>query len=295
MTAKRRTHAGPRTCAWRRVPSNLLQGRSRPAWTATLAKAPDDGSNPAELKQSRSSPPVHPHPSFGTCEIVSLQPHLDWGKLAPSSDGTHIMASVSNAFADVPPEELCSADYAKAQDASDLKGLHHQEGVRRPVVHRQEFVIPTKGEVRAGKSGNVTETDMSGNGGHGDDDADEAVYLCGHSLGLQPRRRCEKLPSDTSTCETADGVDGKPNANAQDEASWLHQDVVIREQMAKIVGALPDEVALMYSSMTMNMHFALQNLYQPTKGRYRIIIESSMLSSYRVSPHSPGYGLGRDC
>lgn len=186
-----------------------------------------------------------------------------------------------NDFAGVSPDRLRSAEYARELDGSDRLGLHHPGGRRLPVVHREKFVFPTKGEVRSRRSGSLGACVVNGigAGAHLDDDGEQAVYLCGHSQGLEPRR-------DWHT-ETSEGRDGNLDVNDPETISWLDQDVVVRKQMADIVGALPEEVALMYSDMAMNLHFALQNFYKPNKrGRRKIIIESSMFSAYKVGSKS---------
>ena len=55
--------------------------------------------------------------------------------------------------------------------------------------------------------------------------------------------------------------------------------------MATIVGALPGEVTIM-NSLSTNMHLMLVPFYQPTKDRYKIIMEAGAFPSDRYGVQS---------
>ena len=65
--------------------------------------------------------------------------------------------------------------------------------------------------------------------------------------------------------------------------------------MARVVGALEDEVVIM-SSLTVNLHLLLASFYRPTKDRYRIVIEDAAFpsDSYAVRSHAESRGFVAD-
>lgn len=59
---------------------------------------------------------------------------------------------------------------------------------------------------------------------------------------------------------------------------WVDIDEQASEEMSKIVGADPSEVAVM-QTLTSNLHFLLASFYRPNKQRYKIIIEGKAFPS----------------
>jgi len=64
---------------------------------------------------------------------------------------------------------------------------------------------------------------------------------------------------------------------------WLDlvNDAATKKQMGNIVGALPEEVAIM-QTLTANIHLLMASFYRPTKDRYKIIIEGKAFPSDHV-------------
>lgn len=62
---------------------------------------------------------------------------------------------------------------------------------------------------------------------------------------------------------------------------WLNLDDDAKKSMGKILGALPDEVAIM-ETLTANLHLLMASFYKPTKERYKIIIEGKAFPSDHV-------------
>lgn len=52
--------------------------------------------------------------------------------------------------------------------------------------------------------------------------------------------------------------------------------------MSKIIGALPDEVAVM-QTLTANLHLLMCSFYKPSKERWKIILEGKAFPSDHVS------------
>jgi kynureninase len=81
-------------------------------------------------------------------------------------------------------------------------------------------------------------------------DGTEAVYLAGHSLGVQPRATRDAVLAQLDTWATL-GVEGHFRGSA-----WIEADGRIREQAARIVGARPHEVVTM-NTLTVDLHLLL--------------------------------------
>ncbi|MBE3040988.1 kynureninase, partial [Candidatus Bathyarchaeota archaeon] len=55
--------------------------------------------------------------------------------------------------------------------------------------------------------------------------------------------------------------------------TWLDSDAVAARMSAPIVGADPEEVAIM-QSLTANLHFLMSAFYRPDATRHKIILEA---------------------
>lgn len=168
--------------------------------------------------------------------------------------------------------ELCSEGFAKREDEKD--GLSKL---------RREFLIPTKGDLKHKKYGFREKKGEASFNGKADDE--ESIYFCGNSLGLQPRRTKEYINRYLDTWASK-GVFGHFTNYEGGLPPWLHLDDSIKEQTAKIVGALPSEVVIM-ETLTANLHLLMSSFYRPTKDKWKIIIEGKAFPSDHVSsfPH----------
>lgn len=104
-------------------------------------------------------------------------------------------------------------------------------------------------------------------------DGSPQIYLCGNSLGLQP-----KATRDAVLAELDDwarlGVEG----HFHGRHPWYPYHEFVRETGARLVGALPHEVVFM-NSLTVNLHLMMVTFYRPTRERYRILIEDAAFPS----------------
>lgn len=118
-------------------------------------------------------------------------------------------------------------------------------------------------------------------------DHEESIYLCGNSLGLQPRLTAIRLQQYLTTWKIQ-GVFG--HFRPLDKSPlpvWLHADAEASESIAPIVGALASEVAVM-ETLTANLHLLMAAFYRPDiNGRHKIIIESKAFPSDHVSERYP--------
>ena len=108
----------------------------------------------------------------------------------------------------------------------------------------------------------------------------DLIYLCGNSLGLQPKST--KAYIDQELKDWAElGVEGHIEA----KNPWLPYHEFLTESMAKVVGAKPIEVVTM-NTLTANLHFMMVSFYQPTNKRYKIVIESDAFPSDKYAVES---------
>ena len=101
----------------------------------------------------------------------------------------------------------------------------------------------------------------------------ECVYLCGHSLGLQP-----KTASTYIEQELKDWSELGVEAHFQAKHPWMPYHRLLTEQIAELVGAKPIEVVVM-NSLTVNLHLMMVSFYRPTRERHKIIVERGAFPS----------------
>jgi len=116
---------------------------------------------------------------------------------------------------------------------------------------------------------------------------EEHIYMCGNSLGLQPKRTKEYLNQELEDWATF-GVEGHFHA----KNPWMPYHEFLTESYAKIVGAKPTEVVAM-NTLTVNLHLMMVSFYKPTEKRHKIIIEGDAFPSdiYAVESQIKHHGL----
>ena len=113
------------------------------------------------------------------------------------------------------------------------------------------------------------------------------VYMCGNSLGLQPKRTKQFLIQELDDWATF-GVEGHFHA----KNPWLPYHEFLSESYAKIVGAKNSEVVAM-NTLTVNLHLMMVSFYRPSKKRHKIIIEGDAFPSdiYAVESQIKHHGF----
>ena len=102
---------------------------------------------------------------------------------------------------------------------------------------------------------------------------EEAIYLCGNSLGLQPKSAKKHIEAVLDDWRNL-GVKG--HFEGENPFATYHEG--LGEKMARIVGAQKNEVVAM-NSLTVNLHFMMVSFYKPTQKRYKILIEKNAFPS----------------
>ncbi|MGM0634891.1 MAG: kynureninase [Bacteroidota bacterium] len=106
------------------------------------------------------------------------------------------------------------------------------------------------------------------------------IYLCGNSLGLQPKLAQEFIQEELNDWAKL-GVEGHTDA----KHPWKPYHEFLTESMAKVVGAKPQEVVVM-NTLTTNLHLMMVSFFRPTKKRYKIVIESDAFPSDKYAVES---------
>ena len=113
-----------------------------------------------------------------------------------------------------------------------------------------------------------------------DKNGNELIYMTGNSLGLQPKSTRDYINQELEDWANL-GVEGHTDA----KNPWLRYHEYLTESMADIVGAKPIEVVVM-NTLTTNLHLMMVSFYQPTKTRYKILIESDAFPSDKYAVES---------
>lgn len=99
------------------------------------------------------------------------------------------------------------------------------------------------------------------------------VYLCGNSLGLQPKKVKEAIDQELKDWAEL-GVEG----HFEGKNPWFYYHHFLQEKAAHIVGAKKSEVVIM-NNLTANLHLMMVSFYRPTASRYKILMEGGAFPS----------------
>lgn len=106
------------------------------------------------------------------------------------------------------------------------------------------------------------------------------IYLCGNSLGLQPKITQNYIQQELNDWANL-GVEGHFEA----KNPWMPYHEYLTNSMATIVGAKPIEVVIM-NTLTTNLHLLMVSFYKPTEKKYKIVIESDAFPSDKYAVES---------
>lgn len=122
------------------------------------------------------------------------------------------------------------------------------------------------------------------------ENGEEFLYLCGNSLGLQPKKAKQYVEYELEDWANL-GVEGHTDARHP----WLPYHEFMTKNMALIAGAKESEVVTM-NSLTVNLHLLLVSFYRPSKERFKIIIEKNAFPSdiYAVKSQISFHGYNPD-
>lgn len=106
------------------------------------------------------------------------------------------------------------------------------------------------------------------------------VYLCGNSLGLQPKLAVQYVEDELRNWKDY-AVDG----HFHSDRPWLSYHRQCDAGFAELTGAKTSEVVAM-NTLTVNLHLLMASFYRPTSECYKILIESQAFPSDRYAAAS---------
>ena len=104
-----------------------------------------------------------------------------------------------------------------------------------------------------------------------------AIYLCGNSLGLQPKPAVAEVARVLADWQRLAVLGHHGGA-----ANWLTYQDTLAPSLARLLGASTDEVTAM-ASLTINLHLLMASFYRPTRQRYAILLEAGAFPSDRYA------------
>jgi kynureninase len=113
-----------------------------------------------------------------------------------------------------------------------------------------------------------------------DSDGNDLIYLSGNSLGLQPVTTSVYIKKELDDWAKL-GVEGHTEA----EHPWLPYHEFLSRNMADLIGAKSNEVVMM-NTLTTNLHLMMVSFYQPSKTKYKIVVESDVFPSDKYAVES---------
>ena len=105
----------------------------------------------------------------------------------------------------------------------------------------------------------------------------ECVYLCGNSLGLQPKRAAQYLEEELEAWRSY-GVEG----HFRGKRPWKDYHEQFAAPLAALAGAHADDVVCM-NGLTVNLHLLMVSFFRPTPARFKLLIECSAFPSDRYA------------
>lgn len=102
---------------------------------------------------------------------------------------------------------------------------------------------------------------------------EDCIYLCGHSLGLQPNTTAAYIEQELRDWANL-GVEG----HFHGKNPWMPYHRLLTGETATLAGAEPSEVVVM-NSLTVNLHLMMVSFYRPTARRHKILVERGAFPS----------------
>eukprot|EP00053_Salpingoeca_punica_P015807 m.146342 g.146342 ORF g.146342 m.146342 type:complete len:477 (+) comp16806_c0_seq2:44-1474(+) len=172
------------------------------------------------------------------------------------------MASAASGVATVSPLDIL---HQRAQELGlDLASKEFAEAMDRAdslARFRDQFLIPRNSDLMHVDPALVVASDP-------------CIYMCGNSLGLQPKQT-QVLVMEELNKWARRGVTGHHDDSPR---PWVSIDETVTGLCAKVVGARPNEVAIM-NTLTVNLHLLMVPFYRPTPTRFKILFEAKSFPS----------------
>ncbi|RMD39818.1 hypothetical protein DV735_g5308, partial [Chaetothyriales sp. CBS 134920] len=170
---------------------------------------------------------------------------------------------------------------ASSHPQTNRQYAEQQDQLDPLATFRSEFIIPSLADIHRETIAKSEDESPS----------PPSTYLCGNSLGLQPRQTASIINTFLTQWATK-AVKGHFFEHTNSPLpSFTGIDDEAANLAAPIVGALPSEVAVM-STLTANLHFLLASFYEPTPSRHKILLEAKAFPSdhFAIQSHIAARG-----
>ncbi len=111
-------------------------------------------------------------------------------------------------------------------------------------------------------------------------DGEDEIYLCGNSLGLQPKSTADAVAAELDSWRRR-GVKG----HFEGAFPWMPYHEFLARNLAALVGGEESETVAM-NTLTVNLHLMMVSFYRPTPDRHKILIEEHAFPSDRYAVDS---------
>lgn len=101
----------------------------------------------------------------------------------------------------------------------------------------------------------------------------DAIYLCGNSLGLQPKNVKSAIEQELADWQQC-AVEGYWAA----KNPWLYYQQYCSKPLTGMMGASQQELTVM-NTLTVNLHLMMLSFYRPTKQRFKVLMEAGAFPS----------------
>lgn len=115
----------------------------------------------------------------------------------------------------------------------------------------------------------------------------DAIYLCGNSLGLQPKSVGKYINAQLDNWKNL-AIEGWFNG----DDPWLLYHQQMKKPLSALLGTKQEEITIM-NSLTVNLHLLLVSFYKPTQKRFKILMEGGAFPSdqYAIESQVNFYGF----
>ena len=108
----------------------------------------------------------------------------------------------------------------------------------------------------------------------------QSIYLCGHSLGLQPKTAKKFVDTELDSWATL-AVEG----HKKGKNPWFDYHSFLTDGMSAIVGSDNTETVVM-NSLTTNLHMLMISFFRPNSKKYKIMIDVPVFPSDKYAAQS---------
>lgn len=108
------------------------------------------------------------------------------------------------------------------------------------------------------------------------DNGKDAVYVCGNSLGVQPKLAAQQVEEELQVWSQR-GVDA--HFDHPKGRPWKDMDEESCQLLMPLIGAAKESEIACMGNLSTNLHLLMAAFYKPTEERFKILIEDGAFPS----------------